>query len=375
MDIRNRLLLVLMALSLMLGYDILVNSRHVVATFFDSLVRPSPAPTLGWGIGEDAPFVRKEGSLAQEAAGVRRVVLRATGDISIGSGTSQEVRLDYEVRTYGMSSRHVREYHDQVDVVARRDGEVLEIALVTPGPHRDVEGTRGRFILTVPQGLAIEIDSGSGDVDLHGVAAELLIRQRRGSVRVTDHRGPVEVDIAGGSVWLNRIQGDVVIRHTDGRTEATLVDGGIDFTGGRSSVTVDRASGRVKIQLEQGVAALYGVAGPAEIDAHMARVTIVENEGSVAVRGRLSPVHVVRARGSIEVTSESANVDLELPAEGRWQVDVQARPGRILPSPTVAAALGQARPGDRLTAALGQGSDERSVAVRISRGEVRLDLI
>lgn len=375
MDIRNRLLLVLIALSLMLGYDILVNSRQVVGAFLDSLVRTAPAPNAGWGIGEDSPFVRTEGSLSEEAAGVRRLVVRATGDITIAPGASQVVKLDYEVRTYGMSSRHVREYHEQVEVVARREGASLEIALVTPGAHPDVEGTRGRFLLTVPQGLAIEIDSGFGDVDLHGVAAELLVRQRRGSVRVTDHRGALSIDIAGGAVWLNRIQGDVALNQTDGRTEATLVDGAIDFTGVRSALTADRVSGRVKVQLERGVAALYGVGGPAEIDALMARVTVVESEGSVAVRGRLSPIQIVRSSGSVDVASESGNVHLELPLERRWQLDLEARPGRIVPSPAVASALGEARPGERLTAALGEGADERPVAVRLSGGEVRLDLI
>ncbi len=373
MEIRNRLLLVLMALSLMFVYDFFANGRTVTGTFTSGIVRSIPADTDGWGITDGAPFLRKEGSEQYSAQEITSLVVSGTGDFEVAPSGSREITLDYDIRTYGISSMHVQEFHDAVEVSVVRRGERLEISLETPEPSDDVDGARVHYELQVPDGLAIRLVSEFGDINVHDVVGELDAQVRRGSVRVGDHRGAVTAKVERGDVWLTEIDGDVTLEHRRGRVEAVEIGGIFDFDGSRSTLTLDRAQGEVRTHIDRGAAAFYSSAGPLHVSASMARVSVNSSTGAVKIGGSLSPIEVEDHRGPIDVTSDRGHVALSLADSFAWEFDFDVRNGSIQNEFPQSSASRNGRGGRESAETASEEDGSLPVIVRVTGGNVRAE--
>jgi hypothetical protein len=129
-------------------------------------------------------------------------------------------------------------------------------------------GSRAYIVLevSVPQGMAVNIDDGSGSIDVVDLAGDLTIDDGSGSidirnvahVRIDDGSGSIDlVDVAGdvsivdgsGSISIEHVQGSVTIDDGSGSIEVTDIDsdliivddgsGGLRFTDIRGTVDAD----------------------------------------------------------------------------------------------------------------------------------------
>jgi len=99
-----------------------------------------------------------------------------------------------------------------------------------PGARIDLE-------ISMPTGIAIEVDDGSGSIDIVGVIADVSIDDGSGSIEV---RGVANVliDDGSGSIDIAAASGDVSIVDGSGSIEVRSVGG---------SVTIDDGSGSIKV--------------------------------------------------------------------------------------------------------------------------------
>ncbi len=91
--------------------------------------------------------------------------------------------------------------------------------------------------VTVPAGLDLTIDDGSGSVDVRDVAADVKIDDGSGSIDV-ENVANLLIDDGSGSIDVERVAGDVNV--TDG-------SGSISVRGVAGSVTIDDGSGSIKV--------------------------------------------------------------------------------------------------------------------------------
>lgn len=91
--------------------------------------------------------------------------------------------------------------------------------------------------IEMPRGLALNIDDGSGSIDIKDIAAEVVIDDGSGSIDVSNVAGIV-IDDGSGSIDVNGAAGDVSI--TDG-------SGSISVRSVVGSVTIDDGSGSIKV--------------------------------------------------------------------------------------------------------------------------------
>lgn len=91
--------------------------------------------------------------------------------------------------------------------------------------------------VSVPQGLAINIDDGSGSIDIVDLAGDLIIDDGSGSIDIRNvvH---VRIDDGSGSIDLVNAVGDVFIVDGSGSISITHVQG---------SVTIDDGSGSIEV--------------------------------------------------------------------------------------------------------------------------------
>jgi len=96
--------------------------------------------------------------------------------------------------------------------------------------------------LNVPQGMAVNIDDGSGSIDIADLAGDISIDDGSGSIDITNV-AHVRIDDGSGSIDLVNAMGDVWI--TDG-------SGSISVEHAQGSVTIDDGSGSITVSDIEG---------------------------------------------------------------------------------------------------------------------------
>jgi hypothetical protein len=100
-------------------------------------------------------------------------------------------------------------------------------------------GNNAHIVLevSVPQGLSVNIDDGSGSIDVIDVAGDVTIDDGSGSIDV-DNVANLKIDDGSGSIDVDNASGDVSIIDGSGSISVNHVAG---------SVTIDDGSGSIKI--------------------------------------------------------------------------------------------------------------------------------
>lgn len=90
----------------------------------------------------------------------------------------------------------------------------------------------------VPEGLHLDVDDGSGSIEIENVRGDISMDDGSGSLKLTDVGGAVEIEDGSGSISVSGVGGDITIN--DG-------SGSIKVKGVAGSVTVDDGSGSIDV--------------------------------------------------------------------------------------------------------------------------------
>ncbi|MEU6077772.1 DUF4097 family beta strand repeat-containing protein [Micromonospora sp. NPDC047074] len=206
-----------------------------------------------------------------EAARITAVrVLPGAGDVSVrGIGTAGEVRIKRVVRYHGA----------QPDTTYAVKGG--ELVLDTDcGDDCSIS-----YEVTVPEGVSVTGETGSGDVNLSKVGA-VEMKVGSGNIRVSGS-GAVQAETGSGDVVVSRAAGAVNVKTGSGNVEVddstaevTLQTGSGDITGRRlgAGVAAEATSGNITLDLS----------APASARAHASSgdVKLVVPAGRYQVRSR-----------------------------------------------------------------------------------------
>ena len=127
----------------------------------------------------------------------------ATGQVRV-EGVDDLQSLEYEVTRYAMASDPVAAKKRASDVPVSRSDEDSTIVLETDGGR----GTGADYLLRVPSGGAVEVESGAGDVEVTGLSGSVTVEAPRGDVSVGDvstETGQAELEVGTGDVTLQDI--------------------------------------------------------------------------------------------------------------------------------------------------------------------------
>ncbi|MEW2382946.1 DUF4097 family beta strand repeat-containing protein [Micromonospora sp. NPDC047707] len=181
-------------------------------------------------------------------------VLPGAGDVVVrATGAPGSVRI----------KRVVRYQSDQPETTYRVDG--TELVLDTDcGPRCSIS-----YEVTAPPGVAVQGETGSGDVDVSRTGA-VDVTVGSGDVRVANAGGPVRVETGSGDIEVVDVTAPVRLRASSGDITARRLGGGVD---------VEANSGRVTVEL----------ATPASVRAHASSgdVELTVPAGSYRVRSEV----------------------------------------------------------------------------------------
>ena len=200
----------------------------------------------------------------------------AVGQVRV-EGEEDLESIEYEVTRYAMASDPVAAKRRASEVAVDLSREDSTVVLATEGGR----GTGADYLLRVPSGGTVEVESGAGDVEVAGLS---------GDVTVVAEAGDVTVRNTGSDVTVEAPQGDVVVGDVNTDT------GQAELEVGTGDVTLqDMIVGTLEVHVEAG---------------------------DVVLSGRFS--------GSGRVLVESGDITANIPPEDTRELTLEARVGEVV---------------------------------------------
>lgn len=100
--------------------------------------------------------------------------------------------------------------------------------------------------LTLPQHMVMDITDGSGLIDIHGVNADITLKDGSGSITIDGGKNIV-IEDGSGSININQVAGNLSIQDGSGSIEVTDIKGSLDIKDGSGGMTIKHVAGLVTI--------------------------------------------------------------------------------------------------------------------------------
>jgi hypothetical protein len=100
----------------------------------------------------------------------------------------------------------------------------------------------------VPARLALDIDDGSGHIELKGMRAMTAIDDGSGEITVRDHRGDLSIDDGSGPIDVSDVTGKVKIHDGSGPINVRNVVGNLRIKDGSGPMEIKKIDGRVTLR-------------------------------------------------------------------------------------------------------------------------------
>ncbi|MEV7326577.1 DUF4097 family beta strand repeat-containing protein [Micromonospora sp. NPDC093244] len=199
-------------------------------------------------------------------------MLGGSGDMVVrGTGPAGEARIKRVVRYQGGEPK------------ARYEIKGSELVLDSDCGNRCTVS----YEVTVPEGVTVQGESGSGDVDLSKIG-KVDLRLGSGDVRIVGATGPVGVETGSGNIEVSEASAAVRLRAGSGDITARRLGGATDAEAGSGNVTVEldtpaaarahASSGDVTLLVPQGSYRVRSSTGSGD-----ARVTVADDPAASLV--------------------------------------------------------------------------------------------
>jgi hypothetical protein len=294
-----------------------MNVRHLVVALATLAILPGPSAAREDTLCEQSRLVVEARGLksvrVENARGRVRVVPSPDGRLHItalkltsGKSSPQAVELarDTRVETSTTGARYlVRVHYPQSHVVRVSFLRLLKGELSLPS-------VKVRLIIELPPGLALELESTSGDFETSDLTGPQDLRSTSGDIEVRGAGSPVSLVTTSGDVTASGLGG----------ARVRSVSGGVAVDGARGPLEVRTTSGEIAVRGAADSVRVASVSGDIEVDGAPRGLEAGSTSGSVIVSGRVN--------GTARVRTTSGNVRLELGAAAR-RADVNTVSGEI----------------------------------------------
>lgn len=138
--------------------------------------------------------------------------------------------------------------------------------------------------VAIPKNLRVQIDDGSGRIDVSDLDAALDIQDDSGSIHIRDIQGKVNVEDGSGKINITDIRGNLDVKDGSGSIKIDQVRGDVRLVDGSGQMTLKDIDGNLAIRDGSGAIEIINVtqnvmikeagSGKLEIDGVKGRVTI-----------------------------------------------------------------------------------------------------
>ncbi len=174
-------------------------------------------------------------------------VHNVSGETAIRAGEPGQIRVVARKRVKGGSADRAKRLLENVEVRIEQKGNDVFVEPHLYEQERSwldlFRGKRFRvdFEITVPRETAVNAQTVSGDLDLHGTRGPARLESVSGDVNIEDVQGPMRI---------KSVSGDVQCTDYVGSVEGSSVSGDVDIRGRVHACELHTVSGDISIDLE-----------------------------------------------------------------------------------------------------------------------------
>ncbi|GAA1984057.1 hypothetical protein GCM10009799_06830 [Nocardiopsis rhodophaea] len=192
------------------------------------------------------------------------------------------------------------------------NGDELRAEARCEGPALFVFGScRVDYVIGVPEGTSISVETGSGAVDAVSLDADLKVSSASGTVEVDGMRGDVTASTSWGEIELEGVEGSI---------DLETRSGGIEASGSGDSARAVSTSGSVDLDdFSATTVEASSTSGGVELGGGFETADVSSTSGHVAIE-TAGPFQRITAE------STSGGVDIEVPA-GTYDVSAETGSG------------------------------------------------
>jgi hypothetical protein len=203
------------------------------------------------------------------------------GDVHIHTGSTDSVIFQATVSDgFGDNARNAPVRYQQ-------NGDVITVT--TAGNVPFIGLGQVDLDVTVPTNASVQIDSGSGSIEVDGTSGSVTAHSLNGDVTINSVQGAVQASSRNGDVTLSNVTGQMTLQDANGDITASNVNGAMNASNGGGDINV-----------KQG--ALSG------------QSLLRTDSGDISFDGSLDP------NGSYQMESGGGDVDVTLPANASFQL-------------------------------------------------------
>ncbi|HKV41755.1 MAG TPA: DUF4097 family beta strand repeat-containing protein [Blastocatellia bacterium] len=219
-------------------------------------------------------------------------------NIHVHSWDKNEIQVTVTARGWSIGGSNA------VDVIAGQNGNSVKVEVKFPHHWFGMQlGSRRVDVeINAPRRIHANLHTGDGNVDLGGIAGDLVLASGDGNITVNDARGSLDLGSGDGHIQLDRVDGTVKAHTGDGKIrvngrfdalELKTGDGSIEASaqpGSRMTGpwTLHTGDGHLSLRVPEGFAADVHIhTSDGHIDLGLP-VEVSGRVGTTDVRGRLN---------------------------------------------------------------------------------------
>ncbi|MBD2870330.1 DUF4097 family beta strand repeat-containing protein [Paenibacillus arenilitoris] len=247
----------------------------------------------------------------------------ARGRIAVKRSPDDTIRLHYTVAASAKDKETAERKLEAVKVEERTADGRLSLAATANGKPVDDGSVKLGYVLHIPGGMKLSLESENGFVTVDGVQGDVEIASYSDILELTGVSGYVAVDASYGSLYLSGIKG------------------GLDYKNRYGEATIEDVEGAIALMSRTGYTHLTGIAGSIAADAESGSLHLRDTTGPVRIVGRGTALQLEQIQGDIDVSTDSGDATFILPEAEGYALSASAQNGAIrtsLPFPVEPAA-------------------------------------
>lgn len=263
-------------------------------------------------------------------------VLTRSGDISIRSGSAGTVSIHGKIHlnnSWFESSRKADVEELEKNPPLRQTGNSVRVDYV------NMRNVSVDYEITVPENTTVRAHSGSGNQSVEGI------------------KGNVDLEAGSGDMQLTRLTGDLRFQTGSGNVRGRQLSGPARVKAGSGDIEVEEmGEGDVDIRTGSGNITVSGINGGFRAEA-----------GSGDIRANGTPKSLWNIR------TGSGNVDLRVPSESAFDVDISSNSGTVVVDHPVTTTV-QGRVQEERKSVVGKvRNGGPTISVHTGSGDIRVD--
>lgn len=222
--------------------------------------------------------LRLSESLNLDTQGLSKLVIDSGsgGLVLKGSETATNINVEADIRT---------DTEENVNLSLTRKGDT---AYLKASFHSTMNWWKGNspsieLDINLPESIELEIDDGSGSIDISNVKAPIDIEDGSGSIDIENVKGNIEIEDGSGSITVTNVIGNIEIEDGSGSIVVDQVTGTVEIDDSSGDLTVTNTDDMVVIEDGSGDIVVKKTKGLTILSSGSGDVDIIEINGKVSI--------------------------------------------------------------------------------------------